>query len=95
MNQAALGSGELELRPLDEVGAAEVERLLRIHHDETGSPRAGELLADVPAALARFTAVVPTEYDRMVAALAAAADAGVDPTAPGAWDAILQEVTRG
>ena len=95
VNQTALGTGELELRPLDEGGAAEVERLLRMHHDETGSPRAGELLADLPAALARFTAVVPTEYDRMVAALAAAADAGVDPTAPGAWDAILQEVTRG
>ncbi len=95
VNQAALQSGELELRPLDEAGAVEVERLLRVHHDETGSPRAGELLADLPAALARFTAVVPTEYDRMVAALAAAAEAGVDPTAPGAWDAILTEVNRG
>lgn len=95
MNQAALASGELELRPLDEVAAAEVERLLRVHHEETGSPRAAELLADLPAALARFTAIVPTEYDRMVAALAAAAEAGLDPTAPGAWDAILTEVTRG
>ena len=95
VNQAALAGGELELRPLDEAGAAEVERLLRAHHEETGSPRAGELLADLPAALARFTVVVPTEYDRMVAALAAAAEAGVDPTAPGAWDAILAEVNRG
>ena len=95
VNQAALSSGELELRGLDEAGAAEVERLLRVHHDETGSPRAGELLADLPAALARFTAVVPTEYDRMVAALASAAEAGLDPTTPGAWDAILAEVNRG
>ena len=95
VNQAALAGGELELRPLDEAGAAEVERLLRAHHEETGSPRAGELLADLPGALARFTAIVPTEYDRMVAALAAAAEAGVDPTAPGAWDAILAEVNRG
>ncbi len=95
VNQAALAGGELELRTLDEAGAAEVERLLRAHHEETGSPRAGELLADLPAALARFTAIVPTEYDRMVAALAAAAEAGVDPTAPGAWDAILAEVNRG
>ncbi|GEN79066.1 glutamate synthase large subunit [Actinotalea fermentans] len=95
VNQAALGSGELQLRTLDEAGAAEVERLLRLHHDETGSPRAGELLADLPAALARFTAVVPTEYDRMVAALASAAEAGLDPTTPGAWDAILAEVNRG
>ena len=95
VNQAAVASGELALRPLDEAGAAEVERLLRLHHEETGSPRAGELLADLPASLGRFTAIVPTEYDRMVAALAAAAEAGVDATAPGAWDAILAEVARG
>jgi len=95
VNQAAVASGELALRTLDEAGAAEVERLLRLHHEETGSPRAGELLADLPASLGRFTAIVPTEYDRMVAALAAAAEAGVDATAPGAWDAILAEVARG
>ena len=94
VNAQALASGEIDLRPLDEAGRAEVERLLRRHHEETGSPRAAELLGDLPAALDRFTAVVPTEYDRMVAALAAAAEQGLDPTAPGTWETIL-EVARG
>ncbi len=94
VNQQALAGGELELRPLDATGAETVERLLRAHHAETGSPRAGELLADLPAALARFTAVVPTEYDRMVGALRTAAAEGLDPAAPGAWERIL-EVARG
>ncbi|NLE72725.1 MAG: glutamate synthase subunit alpha, partial [Actinomycetales bacterium] len=94
VNTQALASGDVVLRPLDEAGAAEVERLLRAHHEETGSPRAGELLADLPAALARFTAVVPAEYERMVAALATAEREGLDPTAPGAWESIL-EVARG
>jgi len=93
VNTQALASGDVVLRPLDEAGAAEVERLLRAHH-ETGSPRAGELLADLPTALARFTAVVPAEYERMVAALATAEREGLDPTAPGAWESIL-EVARG
>ena len=95
VNQVALKGGELALRPLDEAAAAEVERLLRTHQEETGSPRAAELLADLPAALERFTVVVPTEYDRMVAALAKAEAAGLDPAAPGAWDSILAEVNRG
>jgi glutamate synthase (NADPH/NADH) large chain len=94
VNTQALASGDVVLRPLDEAGAAEVERLLRAHHEETGSPRAGELLADLPTALARFTAVVPAEYERMVAALATAEREGLDPTAPGAWESIL-EVARG
>jgi glutamate synthase (NADPH/NADH) large chain len=67
---------------------------LRAYHDETGSPRAGELLADLPGSLARFSRIVPTEYDRMVAALAAAHEQGLDPGAPGVWEQIL-EVSRG
>ncbi len=94
VNQAALKGGELALRPLDDEAAATVEALLRRHHAETGSPRAGELLADLPESLARFTCIVPTGYERMQAAMAAAAAEGLDPSAPGAWDKIL-EVSRG
>ncbi len=94
VNQAAVAAGELELRPLDEAAAATVERLLRRHHEETGSPRAGELLAELPESLARFTCVVPTGFERMRAAMAAAEAEGLDPSAPGAWDKIL-EVSRG
>jgi glutamate synthase (NADPH/NADH) large chain len=94
VNQAALRSGELRLAPLGDEDAVEVERLLRRHHEETGSPRAGELLAELPESLGRFTLVVPTEYERMVAALAEARAEGLDLAAPGVWDRIL-EVSRG
>ena len=90
VNQSALAGGELMLEPLDDTGSEVVERLLRTHRDETGSPQAEELLADLPAALARFTSVVPLEYRRMVAALAAAAEQGLDPSAPGVWEQILE-----
>ena len=94
VNQAALRAGEIALVPLDAEGAQTVEHLLRRHHEETGSPRAAELLADLPAALERFTRVVPTEYERMLAAMSAAEAEGLDPAAPGVWDKIL-EVSRG
>ena len=94
VNQAALRSGELELKPLGPDDVATVERLLRTHYAETGSPRAGELLAELPDSLTRFTRVVPTEYERMVSAMTAAVDEGLDPAAPGVWDKIL-EVSRG
>jgi glutamate synthase (NADPH/NADH) large chain len=94
VNQAALASGELALAPLDADGAATVEALLRAYHDETGSPRAGELLADLPESLGRFTRVVPTGYERMLSAMAAAEAEGLDPAAPGVWESIL-EVSRG
>jgi glutamate synthase (NADPH/NADH) large chain len=94
VNKPALASGELALVPLELADAATVERLLSEHLAETGSPRAAELLADLPASLTRFTKVVPTEYERMLASLAAARDQGLDPSAPGVWDHIL-EVSRG
>jgi len=94
VNQAALATGELALQPLDAADGAVVERLLRMHEEETGSRQAAELIADLPASLTRFTRVVPTEYERMVAAMAAASDEGLDPSAPGVWDHIL-EVARG
>ena len=94
VNVPALAAGELALAPLGEEDAVLVEGLLRAHHEETGSTRAAELLADLPASLTRFTRVVPTEYDRMLATLASAAQQGLDPAAPGVWDHIL-EVSRG
>ncbi len=94
VNQPARLSGELSLAPVGPEHAAELEAVLRSHETETGSPLAGELLADLPAALARFTRVVPTEYERMLATLADAAEQGLDPSAPGVWDHIL-EVSHG
>ncbi|WP_372592694.1 glutamate synthase large subunit [Actinotalea sp.] len=94
VNQPALVNGELALTTVDAEHGAELEALLRTHAAETGSPLAQELLADLPAALARFTRIVPTEYERMLATLADAAEQGLDPSAPGVWDHIL-EVSHG
>ena len=52
--------------------------LVRRHHEETGSERAAKLLADWPAAAARFTTVMPRDYARVLAAKAAAERDGLD-----------------
>jgi len=94
VNVQAVASGELALEPLDDEDWALVERLLRAHGDETGSPVAAQLLEDTDATRARFTRVLPTEYARVRDALAQAEAEGVDPGAPGVWEGILA-VARG
>ncbi len=58
--------------------AEELARLVRRHAEETGSPVAEELLADWPAALARFTEVMPSDYKRVLEAKAEALEDGLD-----------------
>ncbi|KLN34762.1 glutamate synthase [Cellulosimicrobium funkei] len=94
VNTSALATGELGLSPLEDAEVALVEQLVRRHHEETGSPLAAELLEDFPAAVQRFTRVLPTDFARMRSALEKAESAGLDPAAPGVWDQIL-EVARG
>ncbi|HMO12164.1 MAG TPA: glutamate synthase subunit alpha, partial [Actinotalea sp.] len=94
VNGTAVSSGALQLTRLTDADQDVVATLLREHVDATGSPLAGELLADLPAAFARFTRVLPTEFDRMRTALARAEADGLDVHAPGVWDQIL-EVSRG
>lgn len=97
VNVEALRSGELTLETLDALDdedAQLVERLLRAHHDETGSPVAAQLLEDPAALRARVTRLMPAEYARVRRALAKAEAEGLDPSAPGVWDQIL-EVARG
>jgi len=94
VNTDAVRTNELSLDPLDDEDAALVERLLRAHHEETGSPVAAQLLDDLPQTRARFTRLLPTEYARVRRALAQAEADGLDPAAPGVWDTIL-EVARG
>jgi glutamate synthase (NADPH) large chain len=48
------------------------------HFEETGSTVAEELLADWPAALARFTEVMPSDYKRVLEARAEAREEGLD-----------------
>ncbi|MGN8246232.1 glutamate synthase large subunit [Cellulomonas soli] len=93
VNQTALAAGEFSLAPLDDEDWTLVLGLLRTHLQETGSPVAEQLLTD-PASRARFTRVLPTDFDRVRRALAQAEAEGLDPSAPGVWDQIL-EVARG
>jgi len=67
----------VELGAVEGRFAAELEQLVRAHHEETGSEVAGELLADWPAALARFTRVMPSDYKRVLEAQEEALEEGL------------------
>ena len=62
----------VELGPVAGETAEELRDLVRRHHEETGSAVAEGLLADWPAALARFTEVMPSDYKRVLEAKAEA-----------------------
>jgi glutamate synthase (NADPH/NADH) large chain len=88
VNLQAVASGELSLAVLDDEDTGVVERLLRTHLAETGSPVAEQLLAE-PGWRARFTRVLPREFARVRAVLADATAEGLGPEAPVVWEAIL------
>ena len=94
VNVEAVRSGELALDPLDDDDFARVSELLRTYAEETGSLVAAQLLEDPDGTRARLTRLLPTEYARVRTALAQAEADGLDPSAPGVWDKIL-EVARG
>ncbi len=56
----------------------ELHALVTRHFEETGSTVAEELLADWPAAVARFTEVMPSDYKRVLDARAEALEDGLD-----------------
>ncbi|QIG42627.1 glutamate synthase large subunit [Nocardioides anomalus] len=62
----------VELGPVEGEAALELEQLVRDHAEETGSEVAEALLADWPAALSRFTEVMPTDYRTVLEAKAKA-----------------------
>jgi glutamate synthase (NADPH/NADH) large chain len=68
----------VDLHSLTEAESDLLQDLVRRHHEETGSERAAKLLADWPAAAARFTTVMPRDYARVLAAKAAAERDGLD-----------------
>ncbi len=70
-----------ELVDLDKVegdAVDELHALVTRHLEETGSTVAEELLADWPAAVARFTQVMPSDYKRVLDARAEALEDGLD-----------------
>jgi glutamate synthase (NADPH/NADH) large chain len=81
----------LELRDDD---ADRVETLLRRHLEATESVVAAELLADWPASRARFSLVLPRDYQRVLDVRAAAEADGLDPDGSQVWERIM-EASRG
>ncbi len=94
LNSAAMVAGELDVAPVDDEDLAIVRTLLERHVAETQSALAAELLSDLEGARDRLSRIVPTGYSRMRAVLAQAQADGVDASAPGGWDQIL-EAARG
>ena len=103
VNAAELRSGSLCLTSLAALPeraklAGRVESLLRRHLEQTGSPIASALLAELAhdreGTLARFTHVVPRGYARVLEVRERAGVAGQDPDGATVWNDIL-EATRG
>jgi len=78
LDQGRVNPELVELAPVDGEAAAGLESLVRRHLEETGSTVAERLLRDWPAALSRFTEVMPTDYRRVLAAKEKAAADGLD-----------------
>ena len=72
-------NGELvDLVAVEGAYADELRDLVARHAEETGSTVAAALLADWPAALARFSLVMPRDFKRVLDARAAALEEGLD-----------------
>jgi glutamate synthase (NADPH/NADH) large chain len=84
----------VDLLPLDAADAAVVEGLVRRHRDETESTVARRLLQDWPAALERFTKVMPRDYARVLAVRTQAEAEGLDLDGDEVWNRIM-EASRG
>ncbi|QBR90887.1 glutamate synthase large subunit [Nocardioides euryhalodurans] len=86
----------VELQPLaefeDTSAHDELHDLVTRHHEETGSTVAEELLADWDASLARFTRVMPRDFQRVLDVRAEAEAEGLDADEA---DARIMEVLHG
>ena len=71
-----------------------VRGLLERHRELTGSPVAGRLLDDWSAARARFSLILPRDYQRVLDVRAAAEAEGLDLDGTEVWDRIM-EASRG
>ena len=68
----------VDLNKVEGDAVDELQALVIRHFEETGSTVAEELLADWPAAVARFTEVMPSDYKRVLEARAEALEDGLD-----------------
>jgi glutamate synthase (NADPH/NADH) large chain len=85
-----LVNGELvDVEPVDPESALMLRGVVQQHAAHTDSAVAGALLADWPAAVRRFSAVVPRDYRRVLEATRRATEAGED------VDAAVMAAARG
>jgi glutamate synthase (NADPH/NADH) large chain len=77
LDQGRVNKELVELAPVDGEAGAELEALVRRHHEETGSPVAEALLDDWPSAVRRFTEVMPTDFKLVLAAKEQAEEEGL------------------
>ncbi|HZB51837.1 MAG TPA: glutamate synthase large subunit, partial [Mycobacteriales bacterium] len=68
LDPVAVNPAMVDVEPVPAADAEALRALVSCHRDETGSPVAAALLADWPAAVRRFTAVVPRDYKRVLEA---------------------------
>jgi glutamate synthase (NADPH/NADH) large chain len=68
----------VELGPVPDDAADDLQHTVRQHFEETGSTVAETLLADWTGALRRFTEVMPTDFKRVLRAKAEAEEKGLD-----------------
>ncbi|UDY36483.1 glutamate synthase large subunit [Dermatobacter hominis] len=66
------------LAEMDQADLDDLERMVRRHAEETGSPVAAALLDDWGAAVGRFRKVMPNDYQRVLDATARAEAEGLD-----------------
>jgi glutamate synthase (NADPH/NADH) large chain len=84
----------VDLQSPDDEDADLLRGLLERHRDETESAVANRLLQDWPAALPRFTKIMPRDYARVVAVRKQAQADGLDPASDEVLNKIM-EVARG
>lgn len=68
----------VELGPVTDDAAEELEALVRAHHEETGSEVAAALLEDWETSLTRFTEIIPRDFRIVMEAKAKAEADGLD-----------------
>jgi glutamate synthase (NADPH/NADH) large chain len=78
LDRAKVNGEMVELEELPEGDVETLRQMLSDHLAETGSAVAERLLADWPAAVGRFTKVMPRDYKRVLDAMEQAREAGTD-----------------
>jgi len=79
VNPSALSAGDVELGTVTDEDGTLLRDLVIEHLEETESTVARELLEDWPAAVQRFTKVLPRDYRVVLEIRDAARDQGLDP----------------